>query len=439
MALKRIIALLLPTQVKQLLVKIVVKISDKKKARTFYNKNRFTYAPAQDKMRPDTIVGQFTSIASNVWIAPGNHPIDMLTTSPFFYAPYNRGKKEYNERLSEKILSYNQNQKTIIGNDVWIGINSTVLQGIKISDGAVVGANSLVTKDVPPYAIVGGVPAKVLRYRFSEDQIEKLLKLRWWELSMEEINSLPFDDIDECIRKIDAIREVKRNTEILFLVTSVIDYEDKKSLSYSKTRSIYSTEQRNEQTIRTIVSIRKCIPNVKIWLIEGGKKNYDGIVDYGCDRYLYVGNIRDVRAAVDSKFKGVGEAKMLQYVLSESEIRKYKFIVKMSGRYYLDEDFKIDDFDYNRFNFLNYQIGRNRYVGESEYSKGSHSTRLYGVPGNKIDVWRRSLRRCVWEMKFLNCGLESVIAKHIKGKSIFYRDSLHIKGNIAINGEKIAE
>ena len=306
--------------------------------------------------------------------------------------------------------------------------------------GGVVGANSLVTKDVPPYAIVGGVPARVIRYRFSDEQIKELLALRWWELPMYEINSLPFDDIDECIRKIKEIRKAKQETEVLFVVTSVIDSAIDEALNYSRTRSIYTAKERNEQTIKTIKSIRKTVSNATVWLVEGGKKNYEGIVDYGCDRYIYVGDEKRVRKAVDSKYKGIGEVRILRSVLGDPEIKKYRFILKLSGRYYLEDDFRIDDFDYERFNFKNYETGNpNRYAGESSYRKGSHSTRLYGVPKDMVDVWDKALRKSVREMRLLHHGIENVMAKHIKGDVIFYRNDLHVAGNIGVNGEVIHE
>ena len=70
---------------------------------------------------------------------------------------------------------------THIGNDVWIGLNATILDGVTIGDGAIVAAGAVVTKDVPPYAVVAGVPAKIIKYRFTESQIDFLLKFRWWE------------------------------------------------------------------------------------------------------------------------------------------------------------------------------------------------------------------------------------------------------------------
>lgn len=156
MGIKKIAKVLLPERVKEKIIQLLNKRNNKKATKNFYNKNRYTYTPPQTQMRPDTKVGQFTSIAHNAWIAPGNHPLDMLTTSPFYYAPYNEGKPEYKEALAEKVLEDNRRKRAEIGNDVWIGVNSVILQGVKIGDGAVIGANSLVTRDVPPYAVWGG-------------------------------------------------------------------------------------------------------------------------------------------------------------------------------------------------------------------------------------------------------------------------------------------
>ncbi|MFT5823925.1 MAG: acetyltransferase-like isoleucine patch superfamily enzyme [Crocinitomix sp.] len=126
-------------------------------------------------------IGKFCSIAYNVRIGLGGHPTDWLSTHPFAY------NKSYG--FTDKDIDWTtDSEETIVGNDVWIGANSTVLAGVKIGDGAIIGAHSLVNKDVEPYSIVVGVPAKHLRYRHSDEVIQKLLKTEWWNLPKEELS-----------------------------------------------------------------------------------------------------------------------------------------------------------------------------------------------------------------------------------------------------------
>ena len=113
---------------------------------------------------PGVHIGRYTSIAANVRIVNENHPFDHASTHPHFY------------------FQGETRKLTTICNDVWIGLNSVVLPGCtRIGDGAIVGAGSMVTKDVPDYAIVAGNPAKLLRYRFSEDIRVALVESEWWE------------------------------------------------------------------------------------------------------------------------------------------------------------------------------------------------------------------------------------------------------------------
>lgn len=119
-------------------------------------------------------IGRFCSIAHNVKIGFGNHPTKWVSSHPFTY------HKKYgfiNEDINfeEKVTIPSK-----IGNDVWIGANSIILAGVTIGDGAIIGANSLVTNDVEPYAIVYGSPAKFQRYRFDNKIIQKLLEIQWW-------------------------------------------------------------------------------------------------------------------------------------------------------------------------------------------------------------------------------------------------------------------
>ncbi len=134
-------------------------------------------------------IGSFCSISQNVRMAIGRHPSAIyVSTSPLFYAESSYLGKGWNVDKEFKEYTKTDNGYSLeIGNDVWIGMNVTILEGVKIGDGAIVAACSCVVKDVPPYAIVGGVPAKIIRYRFTEEEIEILQKLKWWEWSEEEI------------------------------------------------------------------------------------------------------------------------------------------------------------------------------------------------------------------------------------------------------------
>ena len=129
------------------------------------------------------IIGKFCMIASGVqFIMNGaNHKMDGITTYPF--SIFARGWERVIPRLDELPIKGD----TVIGNDVWIGMNATIMPGIHIGDGAIIATNATVVKDVEPYAILGGNPAKVIRKRFSDEKIEELLELRWWDWDIEKI------------------------------------------------------------------------------------------------------------------------------------------------------------------------------------------------------------------------------------------------------------
>lgn len=138
-------------------------------------------------------VGRFTSIAQHVRYSSGIHPYQapFATTSPCFFShnlyKYQCGSTFATEQLFEehRLIDFESKIAVEIGNDVWIGEGAFLVGGITIGDGAVVLAHAVVTKDVPPYAIVGGVPAKVLRYRYDKETIEFLLKVKWWNNSID--------------------------------------------------------------------------------------------------------------------------------------------------------------------------------------------------------------------------------------------------------------
>ncbi len=142
---------------------------------TQFEKNNiiYHYPVNNDKL----IIGKYCSIAcgAKFMFTAGNHNMTSLSTYPFpiFY-------EDWGLNGSNIIDAWNNNGDILIGNDVWIGYEAVIMQGIHIGDGAIIGTRSVVTKDVPPYTIVGGTPAKQIRKRFSEEVIAKLIKLQWW-------------------------------------------------------------------------------------------------------------------------------------------------------------------------------------------------------------------------------------------------------------------
>ena len=178
---------------------------------------------------PFADIGRFCSINGTALLAL-DHELDAVTTSPFYYyigensfgiendKSYKTNLIEVtrrNEKLNlvDNVINVGKNKKTYIGNDVWIGANVVIKSGVKIGDGAIIGAGAVVTKDVEPYSVVVGVPARVVRKRFNEEIIKKLLEIRWWNWSNDMLkkNVEYFFDPVGFINKFCDLDEVKHN------------------------------------------------------------------------------------------------------------------------------------------------------------------------------------------------------------------------------------
>lgn len=136
------------------------------------------------------IIGKFCSIAcgARFLFTSANHTLKSLSTYPFpiFFEEWDLDKKHVNSAWDNK-------GDIVIGNDVWIGYEAVILSGVHIGDGAIIGTRAVVTKDVPPYTVVGGIPAKEIKKRFSEETISKLQQIQWWNWSFDKIQQfLPY-------------------------------------------------------------------------------------------------------------------------------------------------------------------------------------------------------------------------------------------------------
>jgi acetyltransferase-like isoleucine patch superfamily enzyme len=164
------------------------------------------------EMRHISMIGRFCSIAHNIQCGHIEHPTDFISAHPLFqgnaawraakdFAARNQdGVTKSSQLLSDRVLQ--QFPKIVIGNDVWIGEGAFIRQGVEIGDGAIIAARAVVTKDVPPYAIVAGTPARILRYRFEQAIIAELMEMQWWRYGLSALEGADFTDMDYALWRI---------------------------------------------------------------------------------------------------------------------------------------------------------------------------------------------------------------------------------------------
>lgn len=171
---------------------------------------RYTFVHTGTRIFDGVQIGRFCSFGIGCHIGGPEHPFHYLSSSHYRINPglFPNDSAYKNTTKIKETPPKNRKRLDItnIGNDVWFGAHSLVLRGVTIGDGAVIGAGAIVTKDVPPYAIVGGNPAKLIKMRFDSETIKDLLDMKWWDRDINLIETLPMDDIYACI-------EILKNNE----------------------------------------------------------------------------------------------------------------------------------------------------------------------------------------------------------------------------------
>lgn len=180
----------------------------------FLSLGAYSYCVTGNHTLRNLTVGRFCSLAVGLRIADGHHPVTWGSTSPFFYSS-RYAIDETNVKKPKFITSYGA---TNVGHDVWIGRECMLKAGISIGHGAVIASGSVVVKDVAPYTIVGGNPAKPIRLRFPEEIITELLAAEWWRLPPGELQKMPVHKIDEFIKECQAMKGVEYPYKVVRLL-----------------------------------------------------------------------------------------------------------------------------------------------------------------------------------------------------------------------------
>jgi virginiamycin A acetyltransferase len=165
---------------------------------------RFSYVNSGGFIRNRVLIGRYCSIGQRVSIAAGKHNMSHVSTHP----KISKQENPYTDAEANYLGIKSGPSFTRIENDVWIGDGAIVMPGVTIGSGSVIAANAVVTKDVAPYAIMGGVPARIIRSRFPNEISERLLRSRWWDFSADALGKLPTDNV---FKFLDAIERTEQD------------------------------------------------------------------------------------------------------------------------------------------------------------------------------------------------------------------------------------
>ncbi|WP_321447812.1 CatB-related O-acetyltransferase [uncultured Cohaesibacter sp.] len=169
----------------------------------------FSYASDNGRSLLGMATGRYCSVAVGVRVMNGHHPMEALTTNPWHYGDfYKEGNIPADFVYRGERPAFPQEYGPVkVGHDVWVGSHCTLMSGKQISTGAVIAGGANVTSDVPPYAIVGGNPARIIRYRFPDEIIQRLLESKWWEISPKLLRDFNVFEVEATLDAIDRLRE----------------------------------------------------------------------------------------------------------------------------------------------------------------------------------------------------------------------------------------
>jgi len=270
----------------------------------------YTFINSGSTVFSGTTIGRYCSIGKNCEIGAFDHPINWLSSSPFQYNmkmhfPQHEGECHQIKPTRPKF--------TKIGHDVWIGSLVIIKRGVTIGDGAIIAGGAVVINNVPPYAIMGGVPAQILKYRFNRETIKKLMLLKWWELKPKELDGIQFDNIKVAIEQLEDLKGISQKLEKPIKQKSIPDLQ--KTIDERMKQSQDSEPLMSFEVIKEIISSQLLEADIEYEAIEDiMARNKNMNRDYDHDEHM------------DQIILNHKIATLIEIVLADKEYMKSKTI-----------------------------------------------------------------------------------------------------------------